>query len=79
MEEIKIEECRHPKLKFDSFTDKPGVPAQQTFSFLRCIDCGEIFPLSPAKHEKSLDKLAAIEQLLKDIKQHLLEINRKTE
>jgi hypothetical protein len=69
--------CKHEKLKVDTFTDKAGLPAQKVFTFLRCVACGEIFPIKPDNKVEYTGALSRISEDLKYINQTLSTITGK--
>lgn len=70
-------DCKHELLKADTFIDKPGLPTQKVFTFLRCKACGSIFPISPEHHENTSSNLNNIEKALIYINQTLSFIKDK--
>jgi hypothetical protein len=71
-------DCKHEQLRADTFIDRPGLPTQKVFTFLRCKACGSIFPISPDRHDNISGALAMIEKSIIFVNQTLNKILDKS-
>jgi hypothetical protein len=60
-----MDNCKHEALKVEDIFENAGQANQRRFSFIRCKNCGNIFPINPTSNIS--DKLQGIIKALVDI------------
>lgn len=70
-------DCKHESLKVETLFENEGKENQRRFSFVRCILCGNIFPIQPELKNSTDYHLKNITEQLKYIQQDFCKIKDK--